>query len=88
MKIGIIGAMEIEVTTLKERMDITNKVSKASMEFCEGTLEGKDVVVVRSGIGKVNAAVCAQVLVDVFGVDVIINSGIAGGIHDESRQHL
>ena len=83
MKIGIIGAMEIEVTTLKERMDITNKVSKASMEFCEGTLEGKDVVVVRSGIGKVNAAVCAQVLVDVFGVDVIINSGIAGGIHDE-----
>lgn len=83
MKIGIIGAMEIEVTTLKQRMDITNKVTKASMEFCEGTLEGKDVVVVRSGIGKVNAAVCAQILVDVFGVDVIINSGIAGGIHDD-----
>ncbi|MDO5292605.1 MAG: 5'-methylthioadenosine/adenosylhomocysteine nucleosidase [bacterium] len=83
MKIGIIGAMEIEVTTLKSRMNVERVVTKASMEFNEGTLEGKEVVVVRSGIGKVNAAVCAQILVDVFNVDIIINSGIAGGIHDE-----
>lgn len=82
MKIGIIGAMEIEVTTLKNRMEVSRVVTKASMEFNEGTLNGKDVVVVRSGIGKVNAGVCAQILVDVFNVDIIINSGIAGGIND------
>lgn len=82
MKIGIIGAMEVEVTTLKQRMEVSRVVTKASMEFNEGVLNGKDVVVVRSGIGKVNAAVCAQILVDVFNVDVIINSGIAGGIND------
>ena len=53
------------------------------MEFCEGTYLGKEVVVVRSGIGKVNAGICAQILVDVFQVDLIVNTGIAGGIHDE-----
>ena len=83
MKIGIIGAMEVEVTTLKQKMNVSRVVNKASMEFHEGTLCDKEVVVVRSGIGKVNAAVCAQILVDVFQVDAIINTGIAGGIYDE-----
>lgn len=82
MKIGIIGAMEVEVKHIKETMEITRVVNKASMEFCEGTYVGKEVVVVRSGIGKVNAAICAQILVDVFAVDIIINTGIAGGISD------
>ena len=56
--IGIIGAMEVEVASLKERMQNVEITHKASMEFYAGVLEGKKVVVVRSGIGKVNAAVC------------------------------
>lgn len=67
-KIGIIGAMEVEVARLKADMKIKREVKKARMNFCEGTLNGKEVVVVRSGIGKVNAAVCTQILVDEFGV--------------------
>ena len=54
--IGIIGAMEVEVKELKEQMQITRQLTKAGMEFCEGILEGQDVVVVRRGVGKVNAA--------------------------------
>ena len=50
------------------------------MEFCEGVLGGKEVVVVRSGIGKVNAAVCTQILVDDFKADTVINTGIDDGI--------
>jgi adenosylhomocysteine nucleosidase len=55
----------------------------ASMEFCEGILKGKDVVVVRSGIGKVNAAVCTQILVDLYQVDAVINTGVAGSLQNE-----
>ena len=80
MIIGIIGAMEEEVSILKEEMEITEVVTHASMDFCKGSLCGKEVVIVRSGIGKVNAAACTQVLVDKFGVDVIINTGIAGSL--------
>ncbi len=80
MKIGIIGAMEIEVTRLKELMSNKQIITKAGMDFVEGMLMDKPVVIVRSGIGKVNAAVCAQILVDVFNVSVIFNTGIAGGI--------
>ena len=78
--IGIIGAMEEEVAVLKEEMDIEETFDYASMHFCKGTLCGKEVVIVRSGIGKVNAALCAQVLVDKFQVDKIINTGIAGSL--------
>ena len=81
--IGIIGAMEVEVKELKEQMQITRQLTKAGMEFCEGILEGQDVVVVRSGVGKVNAAVCTQILVDDFGVDYVINTGIAGSLKNE-----
>jgi len=79
--IGIIGAMEEEVAALKEAMDIQEIVEKASMTFCKGVLCGKDVVVVRSGIGKVNAGICAQILADKFDVDVLINTGIAGSLN-------
>ena len=78
--IGIIGAMEEEVAALKEKMEIHRVLKKASMEFCEGTLQGKPVVVVRSGIGKVNAGLCAQILADVFDVKKLINTGIAGSL--------
>ena len=78
--IGIIGAMEEEVAALKEKMEIKRVLKKASMEFCEGTLQGKPVVVVRSGIGKVNAGLCTQILADVFEVKKVINTGIAGSL--------
>lgn len=78
--IGIIGAMEEEVAALKEAMDIQEIHEQASMTFCRGVLCGKDVVVVRSGIGKVNAGICAQILIDKFQVDILINTGIAGSL--------
>ena len=80
MTIGIIGAMEEEVAVLKQEMDIEETVDYAYMQFCKGTLCGKNVVIVRSGIGKVNAAICAQILADKFNVDVLINTGIAGSL--------
>ena len=78
--IGIIGAMEEEVTALKEEMQDAVITEHASMTFYKGKLCGKDAVVVRSGIGKVNAAVCAQILIDTFGVDTLINTGVAGSL--------
>ena len=81
--IGIIGAMEVEIAILKEKMEDVRIIKKASMEFYEGTLAGRKVVVVRSGIGKVNAGICAQILVDVFSVDAIINTGIAGSLNKD-----
>lgn len=83
MVIGIIGAMEEEVNRLKEAMAGTEIISKASMDFYKGVLCGKDVIVVRSGIGKVNAAVCTQILADVFNVGAIINTGIAGSLNND-----
>lgn len=80
---GIIGAMEEEIALLKEKMEIEVIVKKASMEFYQGTLNGREIVVVRSGIGKVNAGLCAQILVDVFNVSRLINTGIAGSLKAE-----
>lgn len=80
-KIGIIGAMMNEVEELKRSMEVTSITEKASMKFFEGKLNGADVVVVQSGIGKVNAAICAQILADQFNVTQIINTGIAGSLN-------
>lgn len=80
MKLGIIGAMEEEVAQLKEKMTELTVIQKASMEFYDGLLLGKPVTVVRSGIGKVNAACCTQILADLFSVDAVINTGIAGSL--------
>ena len=81
--IGIIGAMDEEVEQIVAVMDIKKEETKACMTFKAGILAGKDVVIVRSGIGKVNAAVCTQILVDDFGVDYVINTGIAGSLRAE-----
>ena len=80
-KIGIIGAMDNEVRTLIQMMDIEKTVEKASLKFYIGKLEGKDIVLVQCGIGKVNAALCAQILISEFGVDAVVNTGVAGAIH-------
>ncbi len=79
--IGIIGAMEQEVTALKEMMTACRTDRKASMDFMVGQLLGKDVVVVRSGVGKVNAAVCTQILADDYKVNAVINTGVAGSLN-------
>lgn len=81
MTIGIIGAMEKEITILRERMDLTKIEEKASLTFYIGKLKNKDIILVRSGIGKVNAAMCTQILIDLFQVDMIINTGVAGALH-------
>lgn len=80
-KTGIIGAMELEVEELKSKMTVSNIVKKAGMEFYEGALNGAQVVIVRSGIGKVNAALCVQILADIFHVTHIINTGVAGSLN-------
>ncbi|SEL63466.1 adenosylhomocysteine nucleosidase [Butyrivibrio sp. ob235] len=79
-KIGIIGAMEIEVESLKKEMTVTRTLTKANMEFNEGKLGNSEVVVVKSGICKVNAALCVQILVDDFKVTHVINTGAAGSL--------
>lgn len=82
-KIGIIGAMEEEVLALREKLMDVRQLQKASMDFYSGTLNGKEVVIVRSGIGKVNAGICTQILADVYQVDAVINTGIAGSLKTE-----
>lgn len=79
-KIGIVGAMELEVAALKEHLQLERQVERAGMTFCEGMLEGMPVVVVRCGIGKVNAALCVQILVDLFQVTHVVNTGVAGSL--------
>ena len=79
--IGIIGAMEEEVAELKKDMQIDETIEQAGMVFCKGSLGGKDVVIVRSGIGKVNAAACAQILINHFGVTHVMNTGVAGSLN-------
>lgn len=82
-KLGIIGAMDEEVNLLKISMKDINLKKVASMDFYEGTLMGKEIVVVRCGIGKVNAAVCTQILADLYQVDAVINTGVAGSLRNE-----
>jgi adenosylhomocysteine nucleosidase len=82
-KIGIIGAMDEEIIIIKGSMQEVTVKTIASMDFYEGRLHGKEVVVVRSGIGKVNAAVCTQILADLYQIDAVINTGVAGSLRNE-----
>lgn len=81
--LGIIGAMDEEVEQIKNEMTEVSVQTAAGMDFYAGRLNGKEAVVVRSGIGKVNAGICAQILVDRFQVNGIINTGIAGSLRNE-----
>lgn len=78
--IGIIGAMEEEVTTLKAALENIQISVIAGMEFCKGKLDGIDVVIVQCGMGKVNAGICAHTLISLFGCSKIINTGVAGSL--------
>ena len=79
-KLGIIGAMDQEVETLLASMDGKQAHIFAGSTFYEGTLEGLPAVVVQCGIGKVNAALCAQILCSCFGITHLVNTGIAGSL--------
>ena len=81
--LGIIGAMDEEVAKIKRQLTDVTVETKAAMYFYKGKLEGKEVIVVRSGIGKVNAAICAQILVDLYKVSGVVNTGIAGSLKAE-----
>jgi len=80
MKIGIIGAMDVEVTLLKEAMKELYISTRSGMEFFDGVLEGVSTVVVQCGVGKINAAMCTQILADCFAVTHVVNTGIAGSL--------
>ena len=84
-KIGIIAAMEVEAEELKAALTDARAVYHMGMNFIEGTLDKTPVVVVRSGIGKVNAAICATTLLQRFGVTHVINTGIAGSLDERIR---
>ena len=81
--IGIIGAMNEEIVLLKEKADIISSKEIVGLEFHMGKMHGNSVVLVCSGIGKVNAAVCTQLLIDMYGVDYVINVGVAGALVKE-----
>lgn len=80
MKLGIIGAMDVEIKTIIEAMENPVPTVYAGMDFCEGLLNGVPVVVSRCGVGKVHAAMCVQVLCDRHAVTHIVNTGIAGSL--------
>ncbi len=79
MKAGIIGAMEPEVAILKAKLTDAQVTTHAGFTFYQGLLDGSDVVVVQSGIGKVAAALATAVLIEQFNVDYVVNTGSAGG---------
>ena len=79
-KLGIIGAMEIEVAILKGKLEDAKVTKVGPMEFFEGKLAGCQVVIVMCGVGKVHAAMCTQVLCSNFGVTHIVNTGVAGSL--------
>ncbi|MBO4896703.1 MAG: 5'-methylthioadenosine/adenosylhomocysteine nucleosidase [Clostridia bacterium] len=78
--IGVIGAMESETEKIKTLLTEKRLFTESGIEFVRGRLHGQDVIVAKSGIGKVNAAICTQIMIDKFSVDSIINTGVAGAI--------
>lgn len=83
MVLGIIAAMNEELELLLQDMELKSTKTIANITFNEGKLFGKDVVAVVCGIGKVNAAICTQILASIYNVDQIINVGVAGGVHKD-----
>ncbi len=79
MRIGIIGAMEEEVTLLRETIEVEKTEVFGGCEYTIGRLHGKEVVLLQSGIGKVNAAMSTAILLEKYQPDVLLNAGSAGG---------
>ncbi|MCM3712731.1 5'-methylthioadenosine/S-adenosylhomocysteine nucleosidase [Alkalihalobacillus oceani] len=85
MRIGIIGAMDEEVELIKGKLDNRQDTTIAGCEFHQGKLDGTEVVLLKSGIGKVNAAVGTTLLIQLFEPTCIINTGSAGGFHEQLK---
>lgn len=85
MKIGIIGAMEIEVKNLISLLSNPKEIKKGAFSFFEGKIEGIDVVLLQCGIGKVNASIGASLMIDSLGASHIINTGCAGGFPSDIK---
>lgn len=83
--IGIICALSIEVEELTKLLENKQENTYAKMKYISGTINGKEVVMTECGIGKVNAAMSTQVMIDKYNPDVIINSGIAGSVSRELK---
>ncbi|MEM5003715.1 5'-methylthioadenosine/S-adenosylhomocysteine nucleosidase [Priestia megaterium] len=83
MKVAIIGAMEEEVTILRDKIENRQETVIAGCEYSIGTISGVEVVLLKSGIGKVNAALSTAILLEKFKPDYVINTGSAGGFHPE-----
>jgi adenosylhomocysteine nucleosidase len=79
MKVAIIGAMEEEVTILRDQMEEREETVIANCEFSTGRINGVDVILLKSGIGKVNAAMATAILLERFRPNYVINTGSAGG---------
>jgi len=84
-RVGIISAMKIEIEKVFDFMDVVDRVFVAGNEYFLGSIHGKEVVLVCGGVGKVNAASTTQILISVFDVDCVINTGIAGSMKDEVK---
>ena len=80
MRVGVIGAMEQEVTLLREKIEDCQILSRGGCEIYTGTINGVDVALLKSGIGKVAAAIGTTLLLEHFRPDVVINTGSAGGL--------
>lgn len=83
MKVAIIGAMEEEVTILRDKVENREETVIAGCEYSTGTINEIDVVLLKSGIGKVNAALSTAILLERFQPDYVINTGSAGGFHPD-----
>lgn len=81
--IGIIGAMDEEVELLLAGMQNAETVDKAGIRYYKGTYQHRDIVVCKSGVGKVNAAVTTQILIDSLGVSKVLFTGVAGAVHPQ-----
>lgn len=84
--IGIIGALNDEMAAVISHMDNHAFERISSIDFHTGTLSGKEVCAAVCGMGKVNAAVCAQIMITRFGIDCLINTGIGGALDTSLRQ--
>ncbi|CAH0120067.1 MULTISPECIES: 5'-methylthioadenosine/adenosylhomocysteine nucleosidase [unclassified Paenibacillus] len=80
-KIGIIGAMDEEIELLLQQLEQVRRTERAGVVYHEGVFRDRNVVVCKSGVGKVNAAVTTQILIDAYGVDCILFTGVAGALH-------
>ena len=83
--IGIIGAMQEEVSALLNKAEITKENKLLDTVFYEGVIEGKEVVILQGGIGKVNSAICVSLLLTNYDIDYVINIGSAGGLKQEQN---